>query len=806
MKPRCIQHGPITRPAVDSDGVHAADNMDDEERFQQRLHILEGARQNDAKRLSALEMRLKEHESILHRLLQSDILASGAEPLQAGVFAPDSGDAIMPAQSLQQRSNEARPVRGSVHYEGASVIVHGDRAYTVAESVWDVLILAWSPCVGWGSSLLITVAAIINACMQVLCSIIAIKALARSGNFTADSVVDDAKRWRVSEAHSVDRMDKANWVSLASRVCNLDGTLVFGNMQAHRLKEIRDYVESLPGMEVWSAGHTLAAVCLAIFGLFIANELSSCVLLMEALLAMPRSFKKTSIEGDSDALRLTSISICRVGFMFGTVVLRMCIATALLVAGGQWLSNTSVLGDLLLNCAALAFVLELDELLYRSLVPGLVKGVVSRLQPVPLQKERMLRGLSLRPLLLLLACISFVALMTIWKVQPMHQRMIGVEKAMCEGGTTEFIVDVSPFVGIAIVVPTNKTPSVKSLATTYKNRVTRDFAYPSESPYHYDLSSSQKLKKLAEDILNDNEGFRSGIYRTSGFPVQSVTEYQFYMTYEDVPDPGCDDVFDLYGSMIDAYLLALQYTTDKFSAKTCRDFAPLCTDSTFKGNLVRKYCSKTCGCHTNNFTPIVRAGCRPGCEARLLLEKVYRGVNQSTRFADCIDYYDPLFFNGPLGNEYFESFERYMFLPKDSVPRGLFRQHGCAALQLQNMSHDRDWKQQKGPLIDQLCGRVSGSNLAIRDPSFVSLRTRCPVACGCTVDLGGGCPSSCERGPGAVAVDVCSFGVCKAGAVLNATRESGEMSCGAIDLAIRSSKQSQQCELLQATHRSTCCV
>jgi len=818
IKPACIPHGPATWPAVDFDDTHAADNLDDEDKFQYRLQALETARQNDAKRLSALEMRLKEQEVVVQQFLQCDIPArdvssstvSGRMPTQSvedGLFAHDSGDSIMPAESVEPKNGEARrPARGSVHYRRASEIVHGDRSYTVAESIWDVLILAWSPSVGWGSSLLITVAAIVNACMQVLCSIIAITALAPSGNFTVDSVVDDAQRWRVSEAHSVDRMDKANWVSLASRVCNMDGTLIFGNMQASRLKEIGAYVGELPGVGSLGVGGTLAIVCLAIFGLFLANELSNCILFIEALLAVPRTFKKTSIEWDGDALRLHSISIWRVGFMLGMAVIRICIAMTLLYAGGKWLSNTSVLGDLLLNCAALVFVLELDELLYKSLVPGLVKGLVGRLKPVRLPSERMLRGLSLRPLLVLLACIFYVAWMTIWIVQPMYHRMVEVEKAMCKGGTTEFVVDVSPFLGIALVAATRKEPAGKSLNNTYTKRVTRDFACPTESPYRHDFSTSQKLVKFAASSFSDSKGLFSGKYRTSAVTVQSELELQKYMKYEDFPEPGCEDVFDMYGTLTDGYMLALQYATGKFSATKCTDFAALCKDDSFKGNMVRLYCSSTCGCQTNSFTPIVRTGCRPDCSARLQLEQVYR-ANQSERFADCIDYYDPLFFNGTLGDVYFQDFERHMFLPRGAVPRELFRQLGCATLELSSgVSRDEDWKHQKGRLVDMLCGRVRNSNLAIKDPSFVSLRTRCPVACGCTVDLGGGCPSSCERGPGATAVDVCSFGVCKAGAELNATRESGAMTCGAIDAAIRSSGQGQQCELLQANHRSTCCT
>jgi len=560
-------------------------------------------------------------------------------------------------------------------------------------------------------------------------------------------------------------------------------------------------------------GPTLATVCLAIFGLFIADELHNCILCMEAMLAIPRNFKKTSIAVDGDALTLISISTWRLGFMLGTVALRVCIAVILLISGGRWLSNTSVLGDLLLNCAALVFVLELDELLYKTLVPGLVKGIVSRLQPVPLRGECMLRGLSWRPLLVLFTCMSFVAWMTVKYVEPMHHRMLDVKEAMCGGSTTNFVVQVAPYLGVAAVAPTfpatNYTDS--SLTHTLLRRVARDFAFPSESPYSHDWwKTSGGLDKFGKDMYLDLAGYVAGKYSTSAWIFPDKHLYQEYMQMVDFPDP-CNDILDEWGPKMEAHVLAVQFATRRFDVTKCADFADLCRDQTYGGFMVRSHCSATCGCYTNNFTPIGRSGCRPRCLAQLQLEQrglAHHGLNQSTaaRFADCADYYDPLFFNSTPSDEYFDGFELYFWKPEGTVPRGLFKQHGCAALELDGVSSNEDWHHQKNELVDALCGRLQSTNVAMKDPHYVSLRARCPVVCGCTADIAGGCPSSCERGVGATAVNVCSFGVCKAGAVLNATRTSNAMTCGTIDSDIRSSTQSQTCELLQAKHKAACCM
>jgi len=48
------------------------------------------------------------------------------------------------------------------------------------------------------------------------------------------------------------------------------------------------------------------------------------------------------------------------------------------------MSNISQIDDLLLNSAALAFVLDIDELLFKTVVPGVVFRKVDNLEAIPL--------------------------------------------------------------------------------------------------------------------------------------------------------------------------------------------------------------------------------------------------------------------------------------------------------------------------------------------------------------------------------------------------------------------------------------
>ena len=64
----------------------------------------------------------------------------------------------------------------------------------------------------------------------------------------------------------------------------------------------------------------------------------------------------------------------------------MLIAAVLLYTGILWLSHTSSMTDLILNAAALGFIMDTDELLFAATTPAVVHNVVSRLEPLSYPK------------------------------------------------------------------------------------------------------------------------------------------------------------------------------------------------------------------------------------------------------------------------------------------------------------------------------------------------------------------------------------------------------------------------------------
>lgn len=78
----------------------------------------------------------------------------------------------------------------------------------------------------------------------------------------------------------------------------------------------------------------------------------------------------------SDTISLRCITRRRLIFVLAVGFVRALVALALLLVGGIWLSRTSNLESMVLNGAALSFVLELDELLFHAFGPDQSKTIM----------------------------------------------------------------------------------------------------------------------------------------------------------------------------------------------------------------------------------------------------------------------------------------------------------------------------------------------------------------------------------------------------------------------------------------------
>mmetsp|Transcript_119620 Transcript_119620/g.381718 ORF Transcript_119620/g.381718 Transcript_119620/m.381718 type:complete len:404 (-) Transcript_119620:128-1339(-) len=126
---------------------------------------------------------------------------------------------------------------------------------------------------------------------------------------------------------------------------------------------------------------------LLLWVMLMTHELRSCQLLMQDCLSVFRVEKlEDMLVFDSPLGFQSGGRVDVVGFtrcirwsiMILVIVPRICIALVLLLVGCRWLSSSASFADMTLNCMALQFVKEIDEILYAAVVPRQLKIDVER--------------------------------------------------------------------------------------------------------------------------------------------------------------------------------------------------------------------------------------------------------------------------------------------------------------------------------------------------------------------------------------------------------------------------------------------
>eukprot|EP00927_Polykrikos_kofoidii_P037226 TRINITY_DN3138_c0_g1_i5.p1 TRINITY_DN3138_c0_g1~~TRINITY_DN3138_c0_g1_i5.p1 ORF type:complete len:832 (+),score=116.50 TRINITY_DN3138_c0_g1_i5:192-2498(+) len=661
---------------------------------------------------------------------------------------------------------------------------------TLHESAWEAAFVAWNPASGILGSAFLTLAILFNVCAQIVFCTIVYSFFADTDNSTFhDTVIENARDWRLTEAHSTDRMDRATWVSLATRVCGGDGSLVIANEQAGILEELIMYKEPL-GMNFVipvPVGPVLTILCLFLWSFTVASEILRCIDIFNVLLMIPAGGMGSSIVIDADdQIIIKSMGWPRRFALLILTCLRMAIAAWLLVSGGMWLCSTTNLFDLVLNAAALAFVLDFDELIFLTLCPEMVKRTVAQMAPMKRKSDPVFLGLGFRAPVSLLCCIAFVVILYVTILQSVIDRMDLVENEMCNG-IQSFVVDSNPSLGYAVAVPTEDIGVIKVSVLADAARELKDLA---ENKF----SDSAKMGRDDQDMLAVVVGSRGDF----------STELQ--RTSADFVTPSCvDEMHNTEdGSAHPAYLETLRSATLLYTATHCENFtAAFCRSLDSRGRWVRSFCGRSCGCNTILSSLVDQSGCPSACTSEILVELSVFSEKDPFGMADCTDK-PPAAFRSPPAQRFFEQLQEILdvLLPIENLT-----DRGCQSL------FARTAEEVFGPdmsewLPDALCGRAKGSNVALESVQYRSMRFLCPVTCGCTLSFSSDCPVSCQKGAYSVQQEACATGLCPGGAVADAspTRGPPGMSCPQIDGMLKSGQLKQAtCAILAAQMSFECC-
>jgi hypothetical protein len=620
-------------------------------------------------------------------------------------------------------------------------------SYEIQESIWDLSIFIGFEELGLLGSAYIAFLLAVNTFMQLgLCAII-------NQAFTQKEFGEDTVqamiRWRTYSGHSFDLVDKHTFESLASRVCGFDLSIPMSGGVPELLTRIDQYylpsrdhfdTEVKPGLGkllpyVQPIGQILCILALIIWLLNLAGVMRQIFQLGQAILRMKGKeiqisarhstashvLEKVHVHTSeirlSDGEReLVAMSEARKLFCFLVLGLQCCVVTLLGITGWLYMIYTLDLRDLLLNCSALTIVLDLDELIFRTLAPKSAIQFLTSLKSLPLPRPRTLKGLNLSPIVRVLSVVAVVVPSIILMDQQIDI-LKRTREAIC-GGNTEF-VSVSDKAGI-IAAGVSKF----------------DWEAAKTSYFYRGMRQLIGKKNIDGSIVETSFGGTSDNNDVSySAAVSGMVNSQWSLTETlarntvDVMDywnAACEDLVPQKQSQKftkeHGFLMILRDTIGNRSIDSCSEVKRHCSGDDPKGVSARQFCPDTCGCNDAASGQIL--GGINGCPTSCLKSQKYN----LSMFRECKDV--------GLTSGYWQKFAEGLDSLKASYPKtwisdfpestSLILNHGCGAI-FKNLSFMGAW-----PDPCEL------------SPIFVQpLAFACPETCQCKIRKRQLCPKTC---------------------------------------------------------------
>lgn len=568
--------------------------------------------------------------------------------------------------------------------------------HAVAESIWEAAIVlhlsedVWEDFFGYSCLIL-------NIAVQLMFSYVVGFALSTDRFPSMDSL----RNWRNTVGHDVKNVDLSTWTSLTSRVCNGDDSLAVASGQQSLLARLQLYMDGVSGVDWVPTGVALSACVVVLWCLYVADELWRVVSFVRSLVLIPRG--KTVFRAQSGEFVLEGISVRRLHFMFFITFVRVIIALLIMFSGSLWLSRTGSVGEMLLNCWALNFVLEVDELFFSALMPLRSKIVVRNLAPLHRKPVVFRNGMDMEPPLNIMVMVAAAFLSLHFVLMPGQQHLKEMKHTMC-GGNQDFVI------GQVAVGDMLSTSTVPFGALPPDNDTEVSHALMLHAAVQEAIHAESPNATRLSFYVPDRAMYRSNI-------VWSTHDFS-------TVEPDCLDMDHLHASW-SRTLPLLQDEAELASGRSCEDFRPRCTDP--GETLLRLRCPVTCGCASPLSGLIPQApvfGCPAACHSS-------PGYMADLRAHPCQDGTPTSLMAMSGWTSYWDQFVPWtsmMGFPADLLSRLRedFLENGCAALARADLYNDS--------ATTMFCS-PSGA--------VASLHAFCPEACGCSAVPAMTCPLAC---------------------------------------------------------------
>eukprot|EP00927_Polykrikos_kofoidii_P008228 TRINITY_DN13410_c0_g1_i2.p1 TRINITY_DN13410_c0_g1~~TRINITY_DN13410_c0_g1_i2.p1 ORF type:complete len:711 (-),score=56.03 TRINITY_DN13410_c0_g1_i2:37-2169(-) len=566
----------------------------------------------DSSRISNLENRVAALEAILTEHDNAPIQASvvSQEKSQhsflhsrSTVLAQHHGDVDGVSIDLVDNCDAKAPSDFTNEMEAQAEARGSDSAdredeYFLADSVWDAALVVGVQGVSRSDSAFLLLYTLLNVAIQgfVCFTLITNADFVPHGSWSRYKSVKFAmQRWLLTDGHSLVNLDLGDR-SLVTRVCENDASLSLGLRQANLLSAINSYfgvldsASEITDSSYFTRGPLISVMCMFYYILVVLKDMRHVTHSIFALAALPRA-NHTLVVSNA----VLSLSFGRFVWSLFVVIVRVAVAGLLLAAGMIWLAVTNQISQLILNTAALSFVLELDDLIFHAMLPSTLQNFVTGMQPLKFKrfpwKSRAALPLFVTILLIFAVCRTVM-------VENIHDMLV-IRKELC-GGFKEFV----------------STKDPNGLMWSRKT---------ANSSFH-DVMDRYELQAVREMSQADNPGVAASFNFTQW--TMDVIQFEIRASSAGAAPPGpCLDYSDspyapLFSTALRSFLnnmvsMVRQRYDSVFPEEfSCSGYRAVCSDYT----LMRSLCPVTCGCATGTSGLLVMGppkdkGCPAECNA-----------------------------------------------------------------------------------------------------------------------------------------------------------------------------------------------
>jgi len=238
--------------------------------------------------------------------------------------------------------------------------------YNLSVSMWDAAMLLGFRRVKMTDKLAILTGIVINWALQLLLLLVVQFDMIK--NTFEDQRVEALMTWRVEKGHELPGLDGRTGLTRVERLCNQS----LWSFEQNEYVLMHDYIyQRIPG---WS----LTILAITVWVLHMAKEFQSVFQQGMAILQLPRvAANEYGIIQTEDRVQIVGMRRTRkFSVVLFLVLPRMGVTVALAFIGCHYLALTVSLPDIVINSVALAFVIQVDELIAEVLLPRRLKTMI----------------------------------------------------------------------------------------------------------------------------------------------------------------------------------------------------------------------------------------------------------------------------------------------------------------------------------------------------------------------------------------------------------------------------------------------